>query len=417
MIDPRARDRRILYATAFLRATATGMMGVGLGIYLAALGLSLPSVGYIVAAGLAGGASAALVATLAADGHGRRRMLLELAVLHAAGAAVASATSRPVVLGAAAFIGMLNGMGRDRGAALVIEQSALPATAADTDRTRTLAWYNLLQDAGHALGSLLAGLGPALGRAAGESNISGHRATLVLYAALSLAMITLYRKLSPGIERETRGAPLRVARESRRLLTRISALFALDSLGGGFLTTALLSYFFFERFGVGAVTVGALFFGARVMNALSHLAAAWLAKRIGLVNTMVFTHIPSSLLLVTVAIAPSFPVAAALFLLREGLVEMDVPTRQSYVLAVVRPEERTVASGVTNLVRMAAWAVAPSFAGLLMAGVSLMTPLVIGAAMKITYDVLLYFAFRSVKPPEEIDRNSRRRTGRSHQGG
>src|SRR5262249_46831137 len=164
--------------------------------------------------------------------------------------------------------------------------------------------------------------------------------------------------------------------------------------------TALLSYFFFERFHAGEGVIGALFFGARVMNAFSHLGAAWLATRIGLVNTMVFTHIPSSLLLVTVAFAPSFPVAAVLFLLREGLVEMDVPTRQSYVMAVVRPEERTFASGVTALVRMAAWAVAPSFAGLFMQK-SLAVPLYIGAGMKISYDVLLYVAFRRQKAPEE----------------
>jgi MFS family permease len=163
----------------------------------------------------------------------------------------------------------------------------------------------------------------------------------------------------------------------------------------------MLSYFFFERFGASEPVVALLFFGARLLNAVSHLGAAWLARRIGLVNTMVFTHIPSSLLLVTVAFAPSFPVAAALFLVREGLVEMDVPTRQSYVLAVVEPAERTVVSGITTLVRLAAWAVAPAFAGLLMTGDTMYLPLVIGAAMKIAYDVLLWRAFRHVRPPEE----------------
>ena len=192
-----------------------------------------------------------------------------------------------------------------------------------------------------------------------------------------------------------------VSSRSRAILTKISALFAIDSLAGGFLTTAMLSYFFFERFGASEGVIGGLFFGARLMNAVSHLGAAWLAKRIGLVNTMVFTHIPSSLLLVTVAFAPSFVVAAALFLLREGLVEMDVPTRQSYVLAVVEPEERTFASGITNLVRLAAWAVAPAFAGVLMNGDSMYLPLVLGAGMKISYDLLLWRAFRAVRPPEE----------------
>jgi MFS family permease len=191
------------------------------------------------------------------------------------------------------------------------------------------------------------------------------------------------------------------------VLRRLCALFALDALGGGFFTTALLTFFFHQRFGVGAGTVGLLFFGARVANALSHLGAAWLARRIGLVNTMVFTHLPSSLLLVTVAYAPSFPVAAALFLLREGLVEMDVPTRQSYVMAVVRPEERTFASGLTALVRVGAWAVAPVLAGWLMQDVAFVTPLLVGAGLKILYDVLLYFSFRRLKPPEEQDATGR----------
>ncbi len=219
-----------------------------------------------------------------------------------------------------------------------------------------------------------------------------------------LIVALLYLRLSRAVEAPPEHHHLPLSGASRRVLWRISSLFALDSLGGGFLTTALLSFFFYERFGVAEEIVAPLFFGARILNALSHLAAAWLAGRIGLVNTMVFTHVPSSLLLVTVAYAPTFPIAAALFLLREGLVEMDVPTRQSYVMAMVRPEERTFASGVTHLVRLGAWAVAPSFAGLFMQGGSLGLPLVIGAGMKVIYDILLYRAFRHLRPPEEAGR-------------
>ncbi len=202
----------------------------------------------------------------------------------------------------------------------------------------------------------------------------------------------------------------------RSTVFRLSALFAVDSLAGGFLTTALLSYFFFERFGAEEAALGLLFFGARVLNALSHLAAARLAERFGLVNTMVFTHIPSSLLLVTVAFAPSFPVAAALFLLREGLVEMDVPTRTSYVLAVVAPEERTFASGVTNLVRVAGWAIAPVVAGLLMSAGDLYLPLVLGAAMKIGYDLLLWRSCHGLPPPEERRQATAERMGEGRPG-
>jgi predicted MFS family arabinose efflux permease len=269
-------------------------------------------------------------------------------------------------------------------------------------RTQAFAWYNALQDAGHALGALLAGV-PALVRHGGS--LQSDRALLVAYAGLCALCILLYARLqTPGAQPSTRPAPL--SPPSRRVLTRVAALFAIDSLGGGFLTTALVSYFFFVRFGVGEGTVASLFFAARVANALSHFAAAALARRIGLVKTMVLTHMPSSVLLVTVAFAPNFLVAAVLFLVRESLVEMDVPTRQSYVMAVVRPEERTVVSSVTNLVRMTGWTLAPFAGGAVMQRVSLVVPLVVGAALKIAYDALLFVAFRRLRPPEELEARS-----------
>ena len=397
----RIGDRHLLYAAAFLRALATGMAGVLLGIYLARLSLKTAQIGLVVAAGLWGAALASLLAMLRADAVGRRAFLTALALLGAVGAAAFALASSLAALGAAAFIGMLNGMGRDRGAALVLEQASLPATVPDDRRTRAFAAYNVLQDVGHAAGSLLAGLPAILSGPGGAGDLASFRLAFGLYAFFLLLLVPLYLRLSPAVEAPAGRPAVRVSPGSRRILQRIGALFAVDSLAGGFLTTAMLTLFFCERFGVDTGVVAPLFFGARVANALSHVGAAWLARRIGLVNTMVFTHIPSSLLLVTVAFAPSFPVAAALFLLREGLVEMDVPTRQSYVMAVVRPEERTFASGLTHLVRMGSWAAAPAFAGLFMQEVSLLTPLLIGAAMKVAYDVLLYAAFRKVVPPEE----------------
>lgn len=351
----------------------------------------------MVSAGLLGNAVAALVTTLAADRAGRRRFLVAVAVLSAAGAASVLLVTSPSLLAAAAFLGLVNGMGRDRGPGLIVEQAILPATTDDAGRTRVYAWYNVLQDAGHALGSLLAGI-PSLAHAGarGPSAV----APLAIAAALFAGVAIVSASLGRGVEARSLRAPWHATPRTRGLLLRISALFTLDSLGGGFLTTSLLTYFFFERFGAGAGAIAVMFSGARVLNAISHLAAARLARRFGLVNTMVFTHVPSSLLLVTAAFAPTFPIAAGLFLLREGLVEMDVPTRQSYVAAVVLPEERTLAAGVTHLVRMAAWAVAPAFAGLLME-TRLAAPLVIGAGLKILYDFLLYRAFRGVRPPEE----------------
>jgi MFS family permease len=404
-VTPALRDRRILFVTAFLRATTTSALGVSLGGYLAALAIDRAALGAVISAGLAGAALAALLATFTADRIGRRRFLLAVTACGAVGTAGFALASGPAALAIAGFAGMVNGMGKDRGAALILEQAALPATAGDANRTRVIAVYTMLQDAGHALGALLAGLPVWLAERTALGPTDAHRAVVLGCAAITAAGLALYLALGQAVDHgrraHTAGPRPALAPQSRAILTRISALFALDSLGGGFLTTALVSYFFFERFAASEATIAALFFGARVLNAVSHLGAAWLARRIGLVNTMVFSHIPSSLLLVTVAFAPSFGVAAVLFLAREGLVEMDVPTRQSYVLAVVQPAERTLASGITNLVRLAAWAVAPSFAGLLMTGDRLYLPLVIGAVMKISYDLLLWRAFRAVRPPEE----------------
>jgi MFS family permease len=394
-------DRAVLYSTTFIRSLATGMIGVLVGIYLARLQFSPSEIGVAVSVGLAGAALAALVVTVAGDRLGRRRSLVFLSLLGAAGGVAAALASTPLAIGMAAFIGMLNGMGRDRGAASILEQAMIPATAADSERTRAFAWYNVLQDMGLALGGLLAGIPSLLRETASVEQVTSLRIGVAIYALLLLFSAFFYLWLSQRAEAPAASEPLKISRQSRGVLWKISALFGLDSIAGGLLTTALISYFFFERFGASEFAIGVLFLLARTLNALSHLGAAWLAKRIGLVNTMVFTHIPSSLLLVTVAFAADFWTAALLFLIREGLVEMDVPTRQSYVMAVVKPEERTLASGVTHLVRMGGWAIAPAFAGIFMQALALGVPLVIGAGMKIAYDVMLYFSFRGVRPPEE----------------
>jgi predicted MFS family arabinose efflux permease len=238
----------------------------------------------------------------------------------------------------------------------------------------------------------------------GLGEVAAGRLGLALLPALTAATIGCYAALSPAVAAPVGGGPWRPPRVSsatRRTLWRVGSLFALDGLGGGLLVTSLISYFFFERFGRTAAEVALLFFAARLANIGSHFGAAWLAGRIGLVPTMVFTHLPSSLLLLAVPLAPSFAWAAALFLAREGLVEMDVPTRQSYVMAMVGPEERAAAAGVTNLVRVAAWAVGTLLAGVLMQRLGLAAPLAAGAGIKIVYDVLLWLACRGRRPPEE----------------
>ncbi|MFZ5558617.1 MAG: MFS transporter [Pseudomonadota bacterium] len=397
-------DRHALYLANFLRALATSMLGVMLGLYLARLDFAPAQIGAVISVGLLGAAAASLLTMLAGDRIGRRRLLLVFGSLSALGGIGVALGSTLMAVGAAAFVGMLNGMGKDRGAQLVLEQAILPSTGSDADRTRTFAWYHVLQDSGHALGGLLAAAPDLLERHAGMTGPEPYRWAMLAYVLLTLASTACYLRLTPAAEPSEPARPLTVHPESRRILWKISALFAIDSVSGGFFGAALLAYFFHEHFGASATAIAVLFLGARVMNALSHLGAAWLAGRIGLVNTMVFTHIPSSLLLVTMVFMPDFGTAAVLFLLREGLVEMDVPTRQSYLMAVVRPEERTFASALTHLVRVGGWAAAPSFAGALMQFVSLASPIFVGAALKIGYDVMLWFAFLGIKPPEERER-------------
>ena len=397
------RDRVLLLAGAFVRAMAIAFVAVLLGVHLAARGLELQQIGNVVGAGLAGAGASALLITVVGDRVRRRTWLVGLSALAAAGGLAVALASGAWVLGAAAFLGMVNGMGRDRGASLILEQAILPSLTSDEHRTRTFAWYNVMQDSGGALGALAAGLPLLFAQQRGMAELAALRGGFGAYAGLLAFCALLYLFLPRSVEAEKpRG--FAVTPHARRVVFKISALFSIDALGGGFITRTLMVMFFVTRFGhegVNEATVGQLYFFALIANILSHFGAAWLGKRIGLVNTMVFTHIPSSLLLITVAIAPNFWIAAALLLVRESLVEMDVPTRQSYVMAVVKPEERTFASGVTGIVRMAGWAVAATFAGVLLRTLELWTLLVIGAGMKIFYDLALWYSFRHLKPPEE----------------
>jgi predicted MFS family arabinose efflux permease len=231
-----------------------------------------------------------------------------------------------------------------------------------------------------------------------------YRYLFVVYAALQLLTLIIYELLSK--EKHVAAVPVaeqpRISNETRSVVRRLAALFALDSFGGGFLGDALITYWFFLRYGLDERQLGVLFFVVHLLNAGSHLGAAWLAKRIGLVNTMVFTHLPSSLLLLIVPAAPTATLAVVLFLLRESLVEMDVPTRQSYVAALVKPHERTYASGMTNLARTLAWASASGVGGVLMKAMSLSAPLLVGGGLKIIYDLTLYASFRHLRTPEEL---------------
>ena len=328
-----------------------------------------------------------------------------LSLLAGAGyAALAFATALPVLILIAA-VAMLNGLGRDRGPASALEQALLPATTTDERRTWTMAWYNVVVDSGHALGALGAALPTVFAGALDMNAVDGRALTFVLCGIAVGASTIPYLVLRPHV------APVRapgfmtngaVDPRTRAVVRRIAGLFAIDSIGGGFLSSALVAYWFFERYGTTEVQLAYLFFAARILNVVSHLAAAWMARRIGLINTMVLTHLPSSVFMMLAPTASTAGVAAALFLAREALVEMDVPTRQSYVMAVVPPSARTYASGMTNVTRNAGWAVGPLIGGTVMQHLSLAAPIFIGGTLKIFYDIALYRSFRHLKAPEEV---------------
>ena len=405
MITHPRRDLALIKCAGFLRSFGVGLMGVVLGIYLFRAGLTSFAIGLVIAVGLAGSAVATVLVSLVADRAGRRFFFLILSLLSGvAGIALAVSPSLPV-LSLLAFVGMLNGTGTDRSAASALDQAVIPGLVSDVKRTWNLAWYNVLLDGGGALGAMAAALPVLLQRYLSVSVLRSYRLIFFGYFGLSLAVAALYFFLSPAIEvaasSELARARTKIAPESKRIVAKLTALFSLDAFGGGFLTDALVAYWFFRRFGMGEESLGLVFFGVHVLNALSHLGAAWLARRIGLVKTMVFTHLPSSLFLIAVPFAPSFKLAILLFLCREALVEMDVPTRQSYVAAVVLPNERTFASGLTNVARNLFWAIGSSVAGLVMQNVALSAPLVIGGGTKVAYDLVLYRAFRKLRPPEE----------------
>src|SRR5689334_13886883 len=400
-----ARNLLVIYAAAWLRSFNIGLLGVVLGVYLSREGYSATTIGLVIAAGLAGAAVGTVFITFRADRLGRRRTLIVLALLSALGAVpLIFHLSLPVLL-ALAFLGMINGMGSDRSPSFALEQAIIPGLVGDQRRTWALAWYSVVLDASGAVGALAAGIPLFAQRLWGIEISRGYYVLFLGYAVTSLLGGLSYLFLSTQVEVERISLPGpasgSVSRETKSTVARLSALFAIDAFGGGFLTDALVSFWFFRRFGIAENKLALLFFTVHVLNALSHLGAAWLARRIGLIKTMVFTPLPSSIFLILAAFMPSARWAIVLFLLRESLVEMDVPTRQSYVAAVVQPEERTFAAGVTNLTRNTAWAAASAVAGIFMQQVSFAAPLLLGGGLKIIYDGLLWRAFRHLAPPEE----------------
>ena len=404
-------DGWLLFVTYGVRTFAYGFLSVILGPYLAALGFEAGAIGWIFTASLAGGAVMTVALTTAADRLGRRRMLLAGAVLMALAGLVFALTDRLFPLALAAIVGAISPSGKDVGPFLALEQAMLPETAPGRHRTSVFAAYNLVGSAASALGALAVGLPAVLGLAP----LTGYRALLWAYAGVAVVLLVLFGRLTARVEVAAPRSPggprgLGVSR-SRGVVARLAALFALDSFAGGFVVQGLMAYWFYLRYGVDTAGLAGIFFATNLLSAISFLAAAPIARRIGLLNTMVFTHLPSNVLLLFVPLMPGLPLAVVMLLARQLLSQLDVPTRQSYTMAVVAPEERAAAAGLTAVARSVAAAVAPAFAGVTLAAPALGLPFLVAGALKIVYDLTILAVFRHVRPPEEAGGRPRQRVG------
>jgi MFS family permease len=399
-------DIPLLFTTRIIRLFAYGFLSVALALYLAQIGLSEPEIGLLLTLTLVGDVPVTLWITTSADRIGRRRMLLLGAALMVLAGLVFAFTHSFVLLVATAIIGVISPSGNDVGPFLSIEQAGLTQLTPDRRRTQVFAWYNLVGSFATATGSLVSGgLVQAL-QGGGMAVVASYQVVLVGYALFGLVLAALFAFLSPAVEAQAVStATIRTRlglHKSQGVVLRLAGLFALDAFAGGFVVQSIMAFWFNQKFGVEPVVLGSIFFGANILAGISALLAARIAARFGLINTMVFTHVPSNVLLMLVPLMPTLPLAIAVLLARFSISQMDVPTRQSYTMAVVEPDERSAASGVTSIARSVGAAISPSLTGLILTVPGLIgLPFILSGGLKIVYDMLMYRSFRAVKPPEE----------------
>ncbi len=406
------RDSRLLFATRTARLFGYGFLSVVLVLYLTQLGLSEGQVGLLLTLTLIGDTAISLWITTHADQIGRKRMLLAGAGLMILAGLLFVATSNYFLLVLAATVGVISPSGNEVGPFLSIEQAALSHLLPDNRRTGVFAWYNLVGSFATALGALSGGGLSQILRSSGMPALKSYRFVVGGYALIGLLLAVMFLGLSPAVETLSKVKPdlsseakpttfLGLGR-SRGIVLRLAALFSLDAFAGGFVISSLVAYWFHVRFGAEPGVLGAIFFGANILAGISALSAAWVARRIGLIRTMVFTHLPSNVLLMLVPLMPNLPLAITVFLLRFSISQMDVPTRQSYTMAMVEPEERSAASGVTGVARTVGASLAPIFTGILFSNPALLSlPFLISGSLKIVYDLILYRSFQAHRPPEE----------------
>jgi MFS family permease len=394
-------DARLLFAARIVRLFAYGFVAVVLVLYLSAIGLDDHRIGLLLSLTLAGDVVVSLFLTTRADALGRKRTLLVGALLMIGAAVVFAITRDFMLLVLAATIGVISPSGNEVGPFLAIEQVALTQAAHGRDRTSLFAWYNLAGSFATAAGSLAGGFLAGRMLSHGFGAVASYRSAIIAYAILGGILAMVFAGVSSAIEGErvakTTGGLFRVS-QSRSVVTRLSALFAMDAFAGGMVVQSIVAYWFFRRFGLSPAALGTLFFGANLAAGVSALTAARIARRFGLLNTMVFTHLPSNILLILIPLMPTLPLAITVLLLRFSISQMDVPTRQAFVIAAVDPSERTAAAGITGVARTTGAALAPVIAMPLIASLThSWVPFIAAGALKIVYDLTLLRSCRGVK--------------------
>jgi MFS family permease len=393
-----SRDGRLLFLTCAVRSFAYGFLSVMLGLHLDAIGVSPAAIGWIFTAALAGGALMTIVITTVADSFGRKFLLIAGALLMALAGWVFAVSDNPILLTIAAIFGTISPSGKEVGPFLSLEQAILPQTTSDENRTAVFSAYNVVGSFAGALGALAVGLPSFFSFTA----IAGYRFLIWCYVAAAILLALLFAMLSSKVEATPKTAGRKVGlRKSRPMVAKLAGLFALDAFAGAFIVQSIVAYWFYLRYQTDLNALGGIFFGTNILAALSFLAAPAIARRFGLLNTMVFTHLPSNILLLFVPLMAKVEWAVAILLLRHLLSQMDVPTRQSYTMAVVDADERAAAAGMLSVARNAGAALAPLFTGMILAAPSVGLPFILAGGTKIIYDLWIFAVFRHVKPPEE----------------
>jgi MFS family permease len=404
-------DGKLILLARAIRTFAYGFLSIILSVYLKLSGFDDVSIGLILSSTLINSVIFTLIATIYADRIGRKKILIIYAALMSFSGIIFFVSNNYVLLIISALIGTINVTGSETGSFLSLEQALLPQTIKEFKKRNLLfGIYNMIGTFAMSVGVLLSGLPNVIQYYYHLNSIQSLKPLFLIYAILGFLILLIYLNLSNKIEieilqnknDEKKLITKTLSPKSKEIITKLSSLFAIDSFAGGFVIQSIVSFWFFTRFNVDLTILSYIFSIAGVLTAFSFIISTKIADRFGLINTMAFTHLPSNILLILVAFAPTFHLAIILYLARMGLSQMDVPTRQSYIVAVVNEEERTAAAGITNISRNIAQAISPSIAGYILQFVSfLAVPFLLGGLLKIVYDILLYANFKKIKPPEE----------------